>query len=237
MIVFFLLTLIFEAYINLILGFVTAVSATFIIYILYSNTIKHKLKSILMVIIISCASMLIILGVNYILTEVLQKHQRDRVEVLIDPTIDPLGVGYQVIQSKIAIGSGGVLGKGFLEGTQTKFDFVPDQSTDFIFCTVGEEHGLFGSLTVISLFVVLIFRVVTIAERQKSRFSRVYGYSVACIFFFHFMVNIGMTIGLFPVIGIPLPFFSYGGSSLISFTALLFILIKLDAHRMQQLGR
>ncbi len=158
-------------------------------------------------------------------------------KALINPDADPLGYGWNVTKSKIAIGSGGFWGKGFLEGTQTKFDFVPEQSTDFIFCTIGEEHGWFGSLILIVLFVLLLIRVTAIAERQKSTFARVYGYGVAGILFFHFAVNIGMTIGLFPVIGIPLPFFSYGGSSLWAFTILLFILVKLDAHRMQILTR
>ncbi|NQU53776.1 MAG: rod shape-determining protein RodA, partial [Bacteroidetes bacterium] len=135
---------------------------------------------------------------------------------------------------KIAIGSGGVLGKGYLKGTQTKFDFVPEQSTDFIFCTVGEEWGFVGTTVVIILFLFLLMRLVWLAERQRSSFSRIYGYSVAVILFFHFMVNIGMTIGLMPVIGIPLPFFSYGGSSLWSFTILLFVFIRLDASRFEQ---
>ena len=156
---------------------------------------------------------------------------------MINPNIDPLGDGWNVTQSKIAIGSGGVFGKGFLEGTQTKFDFVPEQSTDFIFCTIGEEHGWLGSLLLVVLFMVFLLRIIYIAERQKYRLARIYGYSVAGILFFHFMINVGMTIGLFPVIGIPLPFFSYGGSSLLSFTILLFIFIKLDAHRMQILTR
>ncbi|MDW7694732.1 rod shape-determining protein RodA [Flammeovirgaceae bacterium SG7u.111] len=179
----------------------------------------------------------LIYSVDFIISDVMKPHQRKRIEILVDPNKDPTGAGWQVTQSKIAIGSGGFTGKGFLEGTQTKFDFVPDQSTDFIFCTVGEEHGYLGSFIVVILFIALLFRVTQIAERQKSRFSRVYGYSVAGIFFFHFMINIGMTIGVFPVIGIPLPFFSYGGSSLWSFTFLLFILVKLDAHRMQILAR
>ena len=156
---------------------------------------------------------------------------------MLNPDSDPMGYGWNVTQSKIAIGSGGFAGKGFLNGTQTKFDFVPEQSTDFIFCTIGEEHGWIGSLLVVSLFMGLLLRLLFIAERQKSRFARSYGYSVACIFFFHFAVNIGMTLGLFPVIGIPLPFFSYGGSSLWAFTILLFILLKLDAHRGQVLER
>ncbi|MEG2337193.1 MAG: rod shape-determining protein RodA, partial [Bacteroidales bacterium] len=139
--------------------------------------------------------------------------------------------GYNINQSKIAIGSGGLLGKGYLEGTQTKFNFVPEQSTDFIFCTIGEEWGLLGSTVVLCLFLFLVIRIIQLAERQRSDFARVYGYGVACILFFHVFVNIGMTIGLLPVIGIPLPFFSYGGSSLWSFTLLLFVFIKMDARR------
>ncbi|AWW30657.1 rod shape-determining protein RodA [Echinicola strongylocentroti] len=167
----------------------------------------------------------------------LPQHQQNRIMVLFNPDIDPLGVGWNVTQSKIAIGSGGFLGKGYLEGTQTKFDFVPEQHTDFIFCTLGEEFGWIGSLVVVVLFVALLVRLVFLAERQKTRFSRVYGYCVISILLFHFMINISMTIGLFPVVGIPLPFFSYGGSSLWSFTILLFIFIKLDSHRIQLLGR
>jgi rod shape determining protein RodA len=179
----------------------------------------------------------LIMGVSYFVNNILQPHQQNRIQALINPGADPLGFGWNVTQSKIAIGSGGLFGKGWLEGTQTKFDFVPEQSTDFIFCTIGEEHGWIGSLVVIGLFMALLLRIVIIAERQKVRFARVYAYSVASIFFFHFMINIGMTIGLFPVIGIPLPFFSYGGSSLWSFTLLLFILLKLDSHRSQVLTR
>lgn len=167
----------------------------------------------------------------------LPDHQQNRIMVLFDPDIDPLGVGWNVTQSKIAIGSGGLLGKGYLEGTQTKFDFVPEQHTDFIFCTLGEEFGWAGSLVVISLFVGLLYRLVIMAERQKNRFSRIYGYCVISILLFHFMINIAMTIGLFPVVGIPLPFFSYGGSSLWSFTILLFIFVKMDSSRALQLGR
>lgn len=179
----------------------------------------------------------VIKSVDYVVTNLLPRHHQQRLKALINPDSDPLGYGWNVTQSKIAIGSGGFLGKGFLNGTQTKFDFVPEQSTDFIFCTIGEEHGWIGSLIVISLFVGLLLRILFLAERQKNRFARAYGYSVACIFFFHFAVNIGMTVGLFPVIGIPLPFFSYGGSALWAFTILLFILLKLDAHRGQVLQR
>lgn len=179
----------------------------------------------------------IIVSVDYVVTNVLKPHQQNRVKALINPDADPLGFGWNVTQSKIAIGSGGFTGKGFLKGTQTKFDFVPEQSTDFIFCTIGEEHGWVGSVFIIGLFIALLLRIIFLAERQKNRFARVYGYSVACIFFFHFAVNIGMTVGLFPVIGIPLPFFSYGGSGLWGFTILLFILLKLDIHRSQVLQR
>lgn len=179
----------------------------------------------------------VIQSVDYVITNVLKPHQQNRIRALINPEADPLGYGWNVTQSKIAIGSGGFTGKGFLEGTLTKFDFVPAQSTDFIFCTIGEEHGWLGSLVVIGLFVLLLLRLIYISERQRNRFARAYGYGVVSIFFFHFAVNIGMTIGLFPVIGIPLPFFSYGGSALWGFTALLFILLKIDAHRGEMLHR
>lgn len=176
-------------------------------------------------------------SVDFIMTKVLKPHQQKRVMSLIDPNADPLGVGWNVTQSKIAIGSGGMWGKGFLDGTQTKFDFVPEQSTDFIFCTIGEEHGWIGSLVLVGLFITFLIRIIAISERQKSKFARIYGYGVASILFFHFSVNIAMTIGLFPVIGIPLPFFSYGGSSLWAFTILLFILLKMDANRSQIFSR
>ncbi len=180
---------------------------------------------------------IMVIGVEFVIENVMQPHQQKRLQVLVNPDVDPLGDGWNVTQSKIAIGSGGFWGKGFLEGTQTKFDFVPEQSTDFIFCTIGEEHGWIGTTIVIMLFIGLFMRLMFLAERQRTRFSRVYGYSVVSILFFHFMINIGMTIGLFPVIGIPLPFFSYGGSSLWSFSILLFIFLKLDAHRGQVLAR
>ncbi len=178
-----------------------------------------------------------IFSVDFFVNNVLQEHQQNRIKALINPEADPRGFGWNVTQSKIAIGSGGLLGKGFLEGTQTKFDFVPEQSTDFIFCTIGEEHGWIGSTVVIGLFMLLLMRIIKVAERQKSVFGRTYGYCVASIIFFHFLVNIGMTIGLAPVVGIPLPFFSYGGSSLWSFTILLFILLAIDANRKQDLTR
>jgi rod shape determining protein RodA len=167
---------------------------------------------------------------------VLQKHQRDRIMILVHPEMDKKNKGYQINQSKVAIGSGGFAGQGFLKGTQTKFDFVPEQSTDFIFCTIGEEHGWIGSTLLIMLYIYFLIRLINLAERQKDKFARIYGYCVASIIFFHFMVNIGMTIGIFPIIGIPLPFFSYGGSSLWSFTILLFIFLRLDANRKQVLA-
>jgi rod shape determining protein RodA len=174
-------------------------------------------------------------SVDYLFHNVLEPHQQIRIDVLLGKANDPTGAGYNVNQSKIAIGSGGFSGKGFLKGTQTKYDFVPEQTTDFIFCTVGEEWGFLGALVVISLFTALILRIFFIAERQRSAFARIYGYCVGTILLFHFIINIGMTIGLMPVIGIPLPFFSYGGSSLLGFTILLFIFIKLDGFRLQQL--
>lgn len=174
-------------------------------------------------------------SVGYVVDNVLEIHQKTRINVMLGKEDDPKGVGYNVNQSKIAIGSGGFSGKGFLNGTQTKYKFVPEQSTDFIFCTVGEEWGFIGSFVVVILFIILLIRIIIVAERQKSPFSRIYGYGVASVLFFHFAVNIAMTIGLAPVIGIPLPFFSYGGSSLWAFTLLLFVFIKLDAYRMQLL--
>lgn len=176
------------------------------------------------------------ISVDYVFHNIMEQHQRSRINELLGIQSDILGAGYNVNQSKIAIGSGGFFGKGFLQGTQTKFDFVPEQSTDFIFCTVGEEWGFLGSTFVIGLFMSLIIRLIYLAERNRSKFSRVYGYCVATILFFHFAINIGMTIGLAPVIGIPLPFFSYGGSSLWSFTLLLFIFVRLDASRFEQLS-
>ncbi len=168
---------------------------------------------------------------DYVFHNIMQKHHRARINVLLGLEQDLKGIGYNVHQSKIAIGSGGFLGKGYLKGTQTKYDFVPEQDTDFIFCTVGEEWGFIGTSTVLLVFLFLVLRLVYLAERQRSVFSRIYGYAVSSILLFHFSVNIAMTIGLAPVIGIPLPFFSYGGSSLWAFTILLFIFLKLDTGR------
>lgn len=194
-------------------------------------------KRLIVIAVVTLASIGMVKSVDYVLNDLLKPHQQNRVKSLVDPNADPMGAGWNVTQSKIAIGSGGFAGKGFLEGTQTKFDFVPAQSTDFIFCTIGEEHGWIGSTFLVIAFVAFLLRLIQLAERQKSKFSRIYGYGVVSVIFFHFAVNIAMTIGLFPVIGIPLPFFSYGGSSLWSFTILLFVFLKLDAHRMQILIR
>ena len=177
----------------------------------------------------------VVMSVDYVYNNVLQEHQRTRINVLLGKETDLKGAGYNVNQSMIAIGSGGFFGKGFLQGTQTKFDFVPEQSTDFIFCTVGEDWGFVGAFTVIALYMALLIRILFAAERQRSVYTRIYGYGIASIIFFHVMINIGMTVGLAPVIGIPLPFLSYGGSSMLSFTILLFIFIRLDAYRMMVL--
>ncbi|MCR5453566.1 MAG: rod shape-determining protein RodA [Bacteroidales bacterium] len=173
----------------------------------------------------------VVFSVDFVFNNIMTDHQQTLIRVFLGLEVDPRGTGYNVEQSKIAIGSGGLYGKGYLQGTQTKFNFVPEQATDFIFCTVGEEWGFIGSTVVILLFVALILRLIFLAEMQRSAFARVYGYCVACILFLHVAINIGMTIGLVPVIGIPLPFFSYGGSSLWSFTILLFIFVRMDASR------
>lgn len=203
----------------------------FLVYIAGKRTWKNALLIAGTAVVFSGMSY----SVGYVVDNVLEIHQKTRINVMLGKEDDPKGVGYNVNQSKIAIGSGGFSGKGFLNGTQTKYKFVPEQSTDFIFCTVGEEWGFMGAFVVIVLFMVLLVRIIYVAERQKSPFSRIYGYGVASVLFFHFAVNIAMTIGLAPVIGIPLPFFSYGGSSLWAFTLLLFVFIKLDAYRMQLL--
>ena len=174
-------------------------------------------------------------SVNIAFNKLMKPHQKERVEILLGIKSDPHGTGYNVNQSIISIGSGGFSGKGYLKGTQTKFKFVPAQSTDFIFCTIGEEWGFMGAFVVIVLYVMLLIRLIILAERQRSAFSRIYGYGVVSVFFVHIFINIGMTIGLVPVIGIPLPFLSYGGSSLWAFTILLFIFLRLDASRAEYL--
>ena len=192
---------------------------------------KRNSKSYWHTVIFFIVCSLFVFSVDFTFENILETHQRNRIYVLLGKVEDPTGVGYNVNQAKIAIGSGGLVGKGFLNGTITKADFVPEQETDFIFCTVGEEWGFLGSLALIAAYVALLYHLITMAERQRSTFSRFYGYCVASILFFHFFVNVGMVLGLIPVIGIPLPFFSYGGSSLIAFTMLLFIFIRQDADR------
>lgn len=191
-----------------------------------------KKKGIVKMLAVFACMFVFVFSVDYAFNKVLQEHQRNRILVLLGQLDDPKGVGYNVHQSKIAIGSGGLAGKGFLQGTQTKYDFVPEQHTDFIFCTVGEEGGFLGTAVVVLLYVALLVRIIIKAERQRSTFSRVYGYSIAGILFVHVAINIGMTIGLVPVIGIPLPFLSYGGSSMLAFTIMLAIFVKQDAYRL-----
>ena len=191
---------------------------------------RHKLSTIYLFAVMFVCSLIFLGAVDYVFNDVLQLHQQKRILDLLGLESDLRGWGYNVHQSKIAIGSGGFLGKGFLEGTQTKYDFIPEQSTDFIFCTVGEEWGFVGSVVVLALFAVLIVRLMKMGERQQEPFRRVYCYGVAGVFLFHVIINIGMTIGLMPVIGIPLPMFSYGGSSLLAFTVLFFIAVRLDSQ-------
>lgn len=225
--ILFLVTLLFDKFI--VIGVIAGIA--FLIF-LFIRRRKKYFFTILLLVVISSG---FVYSVDYVFENILEPHQRTRINVLLGKETDLRGAGYNVNQSKIAIGSGGLWGKGYLQGTQTKYDFVPEQSTDFIFCTVGEEWGFIGSSVLIILFITLLIRLVQIAERQRSLFSRIYGYCVISILFFHIAINIGMTIGFFPVIGIPLPFFSYGGSSLWGFTFLLFIFIKLDAQRLEML--
>ena len=191
-----------------------------------------KKKGIVKMLAVFACMFVFVFSVDYAFNKVLQEHQRNRILVLLGQLDDPQGVGYNVHQSKIAIGSGGFSGKGFLQGTQTKYDFVPEQHTDFIFCTVGEEGGFLGTALVVLLYVALLVKIILMAERQRSTFSRVYGYGIAGILFVHVAINIGMAIGLVPVIGIPLPFLSYGGSSMLAFTMMLAIFVKQDANRL-----
>jgi rod shape determining protein RodA len=197
--------------------------------------IKYRASTYMWIILFALCSVGFLYSVDYVFDEVLEPHQKIRIEVALGMVDDPSGAGYNVNQSKIAIGSGGITGKGYLNGTQTKLKYVPEQDTDFIFCTIGEEKGFIGSAAVLILFLILIVRLIFLAERQKSIFNRVYGYIVASILFFHLAINIGMVTGITPVIGIPLPFFSYGGSSLWAFTILLFIFLRLDASRSDRL--
>ncbi|MBE8722424.1 rod shape-determining protein RodA [Sphingobacterium pedocola] len=205
---------------------IIALTAAFFIFLF-----RKRRKNIINIAVLFIASSVYILGVDFAYEQILQPHQRNRIDIILGKMDDPRGQGYNLNQSKIAIGSGQLFGKGYLQGTQTKYNFVPEQSTDFIFCTVGEEWGFAGSVVLICIYLILLLRIVNIAERQRTNFARIYAYGVASILFFHFFINIGMTIGIVPVIGIPLPFISYGGSSLWSFTILLFILLRFDSTR------
>ena len=205
-------------------------AAAIVLYLLYLYY-RERLANYMYILVFTVGSAVFFYSIDYVFNNVLEAHQKIRIEVLLGITDDPAGAGYNVNQSKIAIGSGGFWGKGFLNGTQTKLKYVPEQDTDFIICTVGEEQGFFGSALVLLLFTAFILRLMVLSERQTSRFGRVYGYCVLSIFFFHLFINIGMVLGVTPVIGIPLPFFSYGGSSLWGFTILLFVFLRIDAGR------
>lgn len=202
-----------------------------LVFGLVAFIMRRRRKYMLNVLVLFVASVIYVLCVDFAYETLLQPHQRSRIDVIMGKIDDPRGQGYNLNQSKIAIGSGKLFGKGYLQGTQTKYNFVPEQSTDFIFCTIGEEWGFVGSFILVSIYIILLLRVIHIAERQRTVFARVYAYGVASILFFHFFINIGMTIGIIPVIGIPLPFISYGGSSLWSFTILLFLLLRFDSAR------
>lgn len=208
---------------------IIALSAMIVYLLVMAKT--YWSKTYLLLVIFAICSLSYVSSVNYVFTDVMQPHQQTRIKVSLGMEDDLMGAGYNVNQSKIAIGSGGFLGKGFLNGTQTKLKYVPEQDTDFIFCTVGEEKGFVGATVVLLVFITLILRILFLAEKQKNTFGRVYGYSVASILLFHLTINVGMVIGLLPVIGIPLPFFSYGGSSLLGFSILLFIFLRLDMTR------
>ena len=199
-------------------------------YLVYEG-MRSRIANYFYIVLFALGSILFFYSADYVLNDVMEPHQRVRINVLLGLDEDLSGAGYNVYQSEIAIGSGGLQGKGFLNGTQTKLKFVPEQDTDFIFCTVGEEEGFLGSAGVLLLFLALILRLIYVAERQPFKFGRIYGYCVVSIFLFHLFINVGMVLGLTPVIGIPLPFFSYGGSSLWGFTFLLFIFLRIDANR------
>ncbi|MCD7963945.1 MAG: rod shape-determining protein RodA [Rikenellaceae bacterium] len=217
------------------IALIVSIVLSFILVAIYSY--RQKIVNVWLFVAMFIGSVGFTYAVDYVFDNVLQVHQQKRILDLLGLEKDLKGWGYNVNQSKIAIGSGGLSGKGYLQGTQTKYDFVPEQSTDFIFCTVGEEWGFIGSAIVVILFVILIVKLISMGERQEETFGRIYCYCVASVFFFHFIVNVGMTIGLMPVIGIPLPFFSYGGSSMLAFTMLLFVAIKLDSSRKNHISR
>ncbi|MGN0032696.1 MAG: rod shape-determining protein RodA [Candidatus Limimorpha sp.] len=203
-----------------------------VLYAIFLLIIDKSRKNVMTLTISLITAIVFVLSVNYVFYNVLKAHQRDRINIILNKVDDINGAGYNLHQSMIAIGSGGFKGKGYLNGTMTKYNFVPEQHTDFIFCTIGEEGGFVGCFLLISLYIAMMLRIIYLAERQRSAFSRIYGYCIACILFFHFTINIGMTIRLVPVIGIPLPFLSYGGSSLLIFSLMIFVFLKQDANRM-----
>ena len=223
-VVLFLLTLYFSKWYVLI--------GLAVVFMALMFFIERSKKNIWKLIAVFAVSVVFIFSVDFFFYKVLKQHQRTRINIILGVEKDTRGVGYNLHQSKIAIGSGGFSGKGYMQGTMTKYNFVPEQHTDFIFCTIGEEFGFVGSFVLLSLYLALLIRIILLAERQRSPFSRIYGYAIASIIFFHLMVNIGMTIGLMPVIGIPLPFLSYGGSSLLMFSLMFFVFLKQDANRM-----
>ena len=223
-VVLFLLTLYFSKWYVLI-GLV-------VLFIMLMFFIERSKKNIWKMIAVFAVSAMFVFSVDFFFYQVLKQHQRNRINIILGIEKDTRGVGYNLHQSKIAIGSGGFSGKGYMQGTMTKYNFVPEQHTDFIFCTIGEEFGFIGSFVLLLLYLALLIRLILLAERQRSPFSRIYGYAIASIIFFHLMVNIGMTIGLMPVIGIPLPFLSYGGSSLLMFSLMFFVFLKQDTNRM-----
>ena len=202
-----------------------------VLFVIFIFLIERTKKNIWKLIAVLAVSAMFVFSVDFFFYNVLKQHQRNRINIILGIEKDIYGVGYNLHQSKIAIGSGGLVGKGFLNGTQTKLKYVPEQDTDFIFCTIGEEQGFLGSAFVLIMFIAFILRLVKLAERQDDVFGRVFGYTLASIFFFHFTINIGMVLGIMPVIGIPLPFFSYGGSSFLGFTILLFTFLRVDADR------
>ena len=223
-VVLFLLTLYFSKWYVLI--------GLFVIFFIMMFVIERTKKNIWKLIAAIAIASAMVFSVDFFFYEILKQHQRTRINIILGIEKDIHGVGYNLHQSKIAIGSGGFSGKGYMQGTMTKYNFVPEQHTDFIFCTIGEEFGFMGSLVLLSLYLAFLIRIIWLAERQRSSFSRIYGYAIASILFFHLVVNIGMTIGLMPVIGIPLPFMSYGGSSLLMFSLMFFVFLKQDANRM-----
>lgn len=225
-IVLFILALVVDVWIIIL-------SIFLITAILYFRTRKAH-RNIIASLVVFIGISLFVFSSSYIFENVLQPHHRDRINIVLGKEVDLKGAGYNLNQSKIAIGSGGLLGKGFLEGTQTKGSFVPEQHTDYIFTTLAEEWGFVGSFVLVALYVSLMLRIIYLAEKQRSKFSRIYGYGVVCILFIHFFANIGMVLGIFPTIGIPLPLFSYGGSGLWAYTLLIFIFVKLDANKVNE---